>query len=281
MLTEVSPEREAGKRLLVGRCQCGGVEYRVEDAFVYASNCHCSNCRATTGSAFKPFAGIEREKLEITDGADELLIIGEEDLNDTRCRACGSLLFSVVSDGDYAHVALGSLVDAPTMRPTKHIFVGSKAPWFEITDDLPQFEEHATQLSEEDAAGRSLKKISAISLFVEDLQAARSFYQDVFDVAVVFEDDSSVCVKFDRLFVNLLLVSSAQEQVEPGTVAGRDAGSRFQLSIWVDDVEAVCAVLKKRGVELLTGPTDREWGLRTATFVDPAGHSWEVAQPLS
>ena len=42
------------------------------------------------------------------------------------------------------HVAMGSLVDAPTIRPTEHIFVGSKAPWFEITDDLPQFEEHAT-----------------------------------------------------------------------------------------------------------------------------------------
>jgi hypothetical protein len=49
----------------------------------------------------------------------------------------------VVADGDLVHVALGSLIDAPSLRPTKHIFVGSKAPWFEITDDLPQFEEHA------------------------------------------------------------------------------------------------------------------------------------------
>ena len=40
------------------------------------------------------------------------------------------------------HVALGSLVDDPGIRPTKHIFVGSKAPWFEITDDLPQFDEY-------------------------------------------------------------------------------------------------------------------------------------------
>jgi hypothetical protein len=50
----------------------------------------------------------------------------------------------VVRDGAYVHVAMGSLVDAPGIRPTKHIFVGSKAPWFEITDDLPQFQEHAT-----------------------------------------------------------------------------------------------------------------------------------------
>jgi hypothetical protein len=130
--------------VLAGKCECGAVRYSVADEFLYASNCHCSRCRAATGSAFKPFAGIEREKLEITNGADGLLIVGEETLNDIRCAKCGSLLFSVVRDGAYVHVALGSLVDEPSMRPTKHIFVGSKAPWFEITDDLPQFEEHAT-----------------------------------------------------------------------------------------------------------------------------------------
>ncbi len=126
---------------LEGACECGAVRYRVADEFRYAGNCHCSRCRAATGAAFKPFAGIEREKLAITDGADKLLIFGEEDANHTRCGVCGSLLFSVVREGAYVHVAMGSLVDAPTIRPTEHIFVGSKAPWFEITDDLPQFEE--------------------------------------------------------------------------------------------------------------------------------------------
>jgi hypothetical protein len=140
----VSSESNADNRLLVGKCECGTVRYRVEDAFLYASNCHCSRCRAATGSAFKAFAGIEREKLEITSGRDTLLIVGEAKSNDTRCASCGSLLFSVVRDGAYVHVAMGSLADAPSIRPTKHIFVGSKAPWFEITDDLPQFEEHAT-----------------------------------------------------------------------------------------------------------------------------------------
>ena len=130
--------------MLNGKCECGTVRYRVADEFLYASNCHCSRCRAATGSAFKPFAGIEREKLELVEDDAALLINGEETLNDTRCASCGSLLYSVVRDGEYVHVALGSLVDEPGMRPTKHIFVGSKAPWFEITDDLPQFEEHAT-----------------------------------------------------------------------------------------------------------------------------------------
>ena len=139
----MSTESNASNRVLVGKCECGTVGYRVADAFLYAANCHCSRCRAATGSAFKAFAGIEREKLTITEGLDHLAVFGEEDLNDTRCGACGSFLFSVVRDGRYVHVSMGSLVDAPSIRPTHHIFVGSKAPWFEITDDLPQFEEHA------------------------------------------------------------------------------------------------------------------------------------------
>lgn len=128
--------------MLSGGCECGAVRYQVEDAFLYAMNCHCSRCRAATGSAFKSFAGIEREKLQLTDGGDRLLVFGEDDLNHTRCGVCGSFLYSVVRDGAYVHVSLGSLADAPTIRPTRHIFVGSKAPWFEITDDLPQFDEY-------------------------------------------------------------------------------------------------------------------------------------------
>src|SRR5213592_4521234 len=130
MGTEALSESHTDTPLLVGGCWCGAVRYRVRDAFLYASNCHCSRCRAATGSAFKPFAGIESGKLEVLEGGDSLLVHGEETLNDTRCAKCGSLLYSVVRDGEYVHVALGSLVDEPGMRPTKHIFVGSKAPWF-------------------------------------------------------------------------------------------------------------------------------------------------------
>ena len=133
---------EAGSGMLSGRCECRAVRYRVADEFLYAANCHCSNCRAATGSAFKPFAGIERPKLEIVDGGDRLLVWGDDEENHTRCGTCGSLLYSVVRDGAYVHVALGSLEHAPRIRPTEHIFVGSKADWFEISDDLPQSEKY-------------------------------------------------------------------------------------------------------------------------------------------
>jgi hypothetical protein len=105
-------------------------------------NCHCQDCRRATGSAFKPFAGIERHKLRLVDGEDGLLIFGEPDGHDAHCARCGSLLFSIVRGGAFAHVTLGSLQDDPTIRPTAHIFVGSKAPWFTITDDLPQHAGH-------------------------------------------------------------------------------------------------------------------------------------------
>jgi hypothetical protein len=128
-------------RRLSGGCYCGAVGYTVVDAFDYALICHCSNCRRVTGSAFKPFAGIARDQLDLTQGADRLMIHGDDLTNNTHCAACGSLLFSVVNDGTRVHVTLGTLMDAPTLWPTAHIFVGSKAPWHQITDDLPQFQE--------------------------------------------------------------------------------------------------------------------------------------------
>jgi hypothetical protein len=127
-------------RMLRGACLCGAVEYRVRDAFEYALNCHCSQCRRSTGSAFKPLAGIRRSELEIVRGADAIMTYGGEDGHDAHCRNCGSLLYSVVREGAYVHVAMGTLVDAPGIKPSMHIFVGSKAPWYEITDDLPQHE---------------------------------------------------------------------------------------------------------------------------------------------
>jgi hypothetical protein len=128
-------------RTLAGSCLCGAVQYAVPDAFGYALMCHCSQCRRATGSAFKPFAGIARDQLRITKGAEALLIYGDPTTHDAHCKACGSLLYSQVRGGAFAHVALGTLVDPPTIRPRAHIFVGSKAPWDAITDGLPQFEE--------------------------------------------------------------------------------------------------------------------------------------------
>jgi catechol 2,3-dioxygenase-like lactoylglutathione lyase family enzyme len=129
--------------------------------------------------------------------------------------------------------------------------------------------------------GVSLKSVGAVTLFVEDLEHSKSFYQDVFDLQPIWEDDDSAAFRFDNTIVNLLTIPAARTLIDPGVVAGREAGSRIQLTIWVDDADAACAELEARGVALLNGPMDREWGMRTATFTDPAGNIWEIAQELS
>src|SRR5262245_52360602 len=119
--------------------------------------------------------------------------------------------------------------------------------------------------------------IAAVTLFVEDLEAARRFYGEVFGLPVVFEDPNSAVFRFGETVVNLLRVSEAPELVAPAAVAPPDGGIRFQFTLAVDDVDATCAVLRERGVTLLNGPVDRPWGIRTASFRDPGGHIWEVA----
>lgn len=127
----------------------------------------------------------------------------------------------------------------------------------------------------------SLKSVGAITLFVEDPQRSKSFYQGVFDVSAIYEDEDAAAFKFENMIVNLLRAPAARDLIDPGTVASQDAGSRFQLTVWVDDADAVCEDLATRGVQLLNGPIDRDWGMRTASFTDPDGHIWEIAQELS
>jgi lactoylglutathione lyase len=126
----------------------------------------------------------------------------------------------------------------------------------------------------------SLTSVGAITLFVEDRQRSKSFYEKVFDLPTLYEDEDGAAFKFENVIVNLLEVRAAHELIDPAPVAGRETGSRFQLTIWVDDADAVCAELASRGVELLNGPMNREWGMRTAAFTDPDGHIWEIAAKI-
>jgi lactoylglutathione lyase len=125
-----------------------------------------------------------------------------------------------------------------------------------------------------------LKSVNVVTLFVDDLERSRSFYQDVFGLPVIFEDEDSAVFRFENTMINLLKVPAARDLIQPGVVAGQEGGSRFQLTVRVDDVDATCAELAARGVVLLNGPMDRVWGVRTASFTDPGGHIWEVAQDL-
>ncbi|WP_321896326.1 GFA family protein [Paraburkholderia heleia] len=142
MSADTAPIHTNAPATLRGQCLCGAVRYAVANAFRYAFNCHCSQCRRATGSAFKPFAGIEREALRLTEGEGQTLVYGDpQGAHDIHCGRCGSLLYSVVREGAYVHVTLGTLTDPPDIRAAGHIFVRSKASWFEIADTLPQYDE--------------------------------------------------------------------------------------------------------------------------------------------
>jgi catechol 2,3-dioxygenase-like lactoylglutathione lyase family enzyme len=118
------------------------------------------------------------------------------------------------------------------------------------------------------------RDIGAITLFVADPGRSKEWYAKAFGLEPVFEDADSVVFRFDNTLVNLLRESQAGPMIEPAAVG---SGSRLQLTIWVDDVDAEA---ERLGVELLNGPIDRPWGKRTAAFADPAGTVWEVAQDI-
>lgn len=135
------PSSQSGQRLRA-KCLCGAIQLTVTDEFLYAGYCHCPDCRAAGGSASSGFAGIQKEKLQLVCGEDNIsrFYKGQDNVM-YFCRHCSSWLFSIVRNGEFAHVRLGVLIDDPSIRPSFHIFVGSKAPWETICDGLPQYAE--------------------------------------------------------------------------------------------------------------------------------------------
>lgn len=131
---------------------------------------------------------------------------------------------------------------------------------------------------ETSSANTWAKGIFAITLFTEDLETTKEFYQKVFGLPMDYQDTNSAVFRFGNTLVNLLRISEANTLIEPARVASRDSGSRFVFTIMVEDVDAMCAELVGRGVELVNGPMDRPWGIRTASFMDPAGYIWEIAK---
>lgn len=122
------------------------------------------------------------------------------------------------------------------------------------------------------------QNIFAVTLFTEDLEQSRKFYERVFGLSSVFGDDNSAVYKIGETLINLLKISSADELVSPAKVGSPDDGARLVFTVHVDDVDAMCQKLTAQGVELVNGPMDRPWGVRTASFKDPGGHIWEIAK---
>ena len=123
------------------------------------------------------------------------------------------------------------------------------------------------------------RQIGAMTLHVSDVARSREFYQRAFGLEGQQLDADTVLVKFTDLYV--FLHQDPAHQPPGGVIEEQGKGGAGQFAIIVADVDAVRAELDASGVSLISGPEDREWGMRTVTFADPDGYVWEIAQPLS
>lgn len=124
-----------------GSCLCGGVTYVIEGTPIRAMNCHCSRCRKARSAAHASNLFLALDGLRFTRGEDNLTSYKVPDaqyFSQVFCRTCGSAMPRTDASRGIAVVPMGSLDDDPGMRPQGHIFVGSKAPWFDIRGGLPQ-----------------------------------------------------------------------------------------------------------------------------------------------
>ncbi|TNH82730.1 hypothetical protein CF139_19855 [Aeromonas hydrophila] len=130
---------------LTASCLCGAVALSLPDRFDYLGNCHCSECRKFSGADYAPVGGLDGALVTITRGEEAISRFQKSpETTLAFCRQCGSSLFSEKRSSGKLNLRLGILDTAPSQRPGCHIFVGSKAPWHEITDELPQFEARPT-----------------------------------------------------------------------------------------------------------------------------------------
>jgi len=125
-----------------GSCLCGGIQFEA-DRVPVITTCHCSKCRKSRGAAFSVTASVPLHEFRFLRGEDLIQCYQPpgDGYSPVFCRVCGSSAPLVVKERQLVLVPAGLLDDDPGVRPALHMFVGSKAPWWEITDDLPQFEE--------------------------------------------------------------------------------------------------------------------------------------------
>jgi len=130
--------------MIRGSCLCGGVAFEAAGQIEFR-NCHCSRCRKARGAAYASNVFVKIPEFRWLRG-EELLVNyklpGAQRFGNAFCRVCGSPMPRAVPMRDFVVVPAGSLDGDPGIRPAYHIFVGSKAPWHEISDSLPQHQEY-------------------------------------------------------------------------------------------------------------------------------------------
>ncbi len=128
---------------LTGKCLCGAIAYQISGPLGPIVNCHCSKCRRWHGAAFRTRCTVQSKDFHWIKGEEHLSKFhSSKNVIKTFCKICGSNLMSFYEDKpQYIGIPIGGLEQDPGVRPVAHIFVGSKSPWYEITDTLPQYDE--------------------------------------------------------------------------------------------------------------------------------------------
>jgi uncharacterized glyoxalase superfamily protein PhnB len=127
-----------------------------------------------------------------------------------------------------------------------------------------------------------LPKVGVVTLFVDDEQRSKQFYERVFDVVAADEDHGTVIFQLDNLFVRLLRRDEAEKEMLGQVAVGSPrSGTTVQLAMPVEDVDARCAELAELGVPIVYGPVDRPWGVRNAGFADLDGHVWQIGSHIA
>ncbi len=127
----------------------------------------------------------------------------------------------------------------------------------------------------------SLKSVNVITLFVEDEQRSKAFYEGLFDVTGADEGHGTIIFELNNVFLRLLnRDEAASEMLGRVPLAEPGSGASVQLAMFVDDADAMCARLAERGVPIVYGPVDRPWGVRSAGFRDPDGHLWQFGSDI-
>jgi hypothetical protein len=126
-----------------GACLCGEVRYRVDREIEELSHCHCSMCRQLHGAAFGTYAGEKSAGFHWLSGASKVKsYTSSPGVKRTFCAICGSTLQALFDTSpEMVYLTMGTVQGNPVHPEPFHIFVGSKAPWFTITDDYPQYDE--------------------------------------------------------------------------------------------------------------------------------------------
>lgn len=129
--------------MIKGRCECARVSYEVDAELVYFGHCHCSKCRKLHGAAFATWGGVPRSGFSYTSGESEIRSYAfSENSVSVFCKHCGSrLLVETEIKPEVIYIAMGTVDGEVSCPEAIHEFVGSKAPWYEISDELPQYQE--------------------------------------------------------------------------------------------------------------------------------------------